>query len=238
MNDISPPRQANHFHKQYKDPGLPYNDGPKQVKHISKLLRLGLILFIPLAAFQAAITIYILVDMPGYISLVSFNANPDSYLLNTIYGLAIIYRLTYIYCIVMTCWFLFRAARNLNTVSPDLLKYSPHFAWAWFFIPFANFFKPYQMVTSIDRFTKEAAGSGTPANALIPTWWILFILSVFIGATDISFPIASVFSVALIADILSGALAIVAAVMFMQVTGEIAEHQGHLQSAGVAQVFD
>lgn len=231
-------RKANYFHGNPKNSNLPYEDGARPVSHLFRALKYGLIAFVPLAAVQAAITAYALVDLNGYFALFSPGPMADVSLRNTIIAISIIYRLDYVFCIIVTSWFLFRAARNLNTVAPEQLGTSPHFAWLWFFIPFANFYKPYESVAAIDRVTKQTVGATKDASDLILAWWLCFISSIFIGATDVSLPIANLYQIMLAADVLSGGLAIAAAVLFIRVAQEISENQELLKHGGVAHVFD
>ena len=79
---------------------------------------------------------------------------------------------------------------------------------------------------------------GRSSSSLIPTWWALFVSSFLIGNVDFVFPLWMVLQGMLVTEILSQGLAIAAAILFARVVGDIAEHQNHLQSAGVAHVFD
>ncbi|MEM7328002.1 MAG: DUF4328 domain-containing protein [Pseudomonadota bacterium] len=234
MQDTSGQRASNHFHKEYKDPTLPYTDGARSLLNISRMLKFGLIAFIPLAAFQAALSSIALYDVQAYFDLVFRYPFASTILIAS----SLIYRLVYIACIILSSWLLFRAARNLHTVAPGQLKTQPHWAWLWFFIPFANFFRPYEAVAEIDAVTRRNAGIGAGSSPQLLTWWILFIGSVFIGSTNISLPLENMFQVALILEILSGIAAIVAAILFMRITSELAQNQEHLKVAGVAHVFD
>lgn len=238
MQEKNTTRRPNHFHGEYKNPNLPYESGVKSLINISELLKYGLILFIPLAAFEATLTAFPLVNAAGYSSFLADITANNRDVLNALIASSLVYRLVYLFCIVMTSWFLFRATRNLNTVAPDQLGTSPHFAWLWFFIPFANFYKPYQTVSDIDRVTKTTIGVGKTSNSIIMTWWVIFIASVFIGATDIRLPFANWYKLGLALDVISGVLAIAAAILFIRVTHEIAKNQQHLGQAGVAHVFD
>ena len=238
MQEQNTNRRPNHFHGEYKNPNLPYENGVRPLINISKVLKYGLIFFIPLAALEAALTAFPLMNAAGYASFLADISANNRAVLNALIASSLVYRLVYLFCIVMTSWFLFRATRNLNTVTPDQIRTSPHFAWLWFFIPFANFYKPYQTVSDIDRVTKTTIGVGKTSNSLIMTWWVIFIASVFIGATDIRLPVPNWYKVDLALDVISGILAIAAAILFIRVTREITRNQQHLGQAGIAHVFD
>lgn len=228
----------NYFHGNYKDERLPYPDGIKDLSSITKLLRIGLILFIPLAALLAVLTAYIMTDTQGYISTLRRLSLEGSMLVPGIAVFSLIYRLTYIFCIVLTCWLLFRATRNLQTIAPGEMTLTPHWAWLWFFIPFANFYKPYKAVVEIDRETRRLAGIAQREDSRLISWWTCFILSVFIGATDVRLPIANLDLTLRALDVVSGVLAIIAAVMFIQITRDLASHQALLKAEGITTVFD
>lgn len=231
-------RVPNHFHGNYKDDKLPYEGGPKSLKLLGVLLRIGLVLFVPLATMIAGLTLYFLVDSPNYYQFLARRMEAQSWMIYSISAIELAYRLTYIYCIILSSWVLFRAARNLHTVAPGQIETKPHMAWLWFFIPFANFYKPYKAVAEIDRVTRTTIGVGRSTSPLIMTWWVLFILSILVGATNFSIPVANMFLFGLVLDLLSGVFAIIAAILFARIVGTLAEFQSHLSAAGVAQTFE
>jgi hypothetical protein len=55
----------------------------------------------------------------------------------------------YVSCIVLFCLFVRRANRNARALGARNMEFTPGWAVGWFFVPFANLFKPYQAVREI-----------------------------------------------------------------------------------------
>jgi hypothetical protein len=77
----------------------------------------------------------------------------------------------------------FRAYSNLSPLKARNLEFSPGWAVGWWFIPFANFVKPYQAVQDLwlqsDPEYNEDLGflpSDTSSNGLFGFWWGTFIV--------------------------------------------------------------
>ena len=230
--------KPNLFHGNPKGEQLPYEDGSRSLINIFKCLRVGLILFVPLAAILAAHTALLLTFPNAYVAfLLSQITEGTSVWSYGLIWLSLVYRVVYVVGIFLSAWLLFRATRNLHTVVPGRLITTPHWAWLWFFIPFTNFYKPYKAVSEIDLETRRASGISQQSNPLIKAWWICFILSVFLGATDVTLPIPNLAQILLAFEIVSGVLGIIAAILFLQITRDLANHQEFLKAAGAAQVF-
>lgn len=56
---------------------------------------------------------------------------------------------TYIASVVLFLVWLYRAHKNLGSMKPAHLEYSPGWAVGWWFIPFANLVKPFQVVREV-----------------------------------------------------------------------------------------
>ncbi|MEL6723667.1 MAG: DUF4328 domain-containing protein [Pseudomonadota bacterium] len=228
----------NYFHGNYKDERLPYPDGPRSLLSIARYLGIGLVAFIPLAAVLAAVTAYAATDIQRYWTVILQLSAEESVWITLLGGVDLVYRLSYIVCIILSSWLLFRATRNLQSVAPGRLVTTPHWAWLWFFIPVANFYKPYKAVAEIDRETRRAIGVSQQQSPLLMTWWVCFILSIFLGATNIQLPLANLTQILMVLDVISGILGIVAAVLFFRITRELSELQELLKSTSTASVFD
>ena len=238
MQDATADRKSNHFHKEHKDPNLPYPNGIRSLLFISKGLKYGLIAFVPLTAFQTLIVVYALIDLDAYLAFYYDLSSTYPSVDWVFIGVSMIHRLVYLYCIVFSSWLLFRAARNIHTVAPGQMKTQPHWAWLWFFIPIANFFKPYESVIEIDRITRENTGIGPGSNPLIITWWVLFIGAIFFGSTVFTLPGENMIQISLSLELVAGVAAIIAAILIIRITSDLAQNQQHLQVDGVAHVFD
>ncbi len=82
----------------------------------------------------------------------------------------------------------YRSFNNLSVLKAKNLEFSPGWAVGWWFIPFANFVKPFQVVRELwnesDPDFDEETGflhtsAGTPE--IIGFWWAAFLLSGFVG---------------------------------------------------------
>jgi len=83
----------------------------------------------------------------------------------------VLYLATYLLAGVVTLFWLYGAARNAKTIRPSL-DFTPGWAVGWYFVPFANLYKPYEVLRDI-----WIAGKG-PVNGAYPkgtprlsVWW-------------------------------------------------------------------
>lgn len=97
---------------------------------------------------------------------------------------SILHALLYIPTIVFFLVWLHRAYKNLSALRASYLEYTPGWAVGWWFIPFANLVKPYQVMTELwsasdPDFDAEAqfVSNTIGSPAFIGLWWALFIVS-------------------------------------------------------------
>jgi len=88
--------------------------------------------------------------------------------------------------IVFLIW-LYRAYSNLSPLKVRNLEFSPGWAVGWWFIPFANLVKPFQVVREVYNestpdFDPDSGFTTLPAGTPfeIGLWWAMFLLSGFI----------------------------------------------------------
>ncbi|MEO0510885.1 MAG: DUF4328 domain-containing protein [Verrucomicrobiota bacterium] len=79
--------------------------------------------------------------------------------------------------IVFLKW-IYRVNKNLNTMSGGGLKFTPGWSIGWYFIPFANIYKPYQAMKEIYLTCKDNPDAKT---SLLVQWWSFWILSSAVG---------------------------------------------------------
>lgn len=73
---------------------------------------------------------------------------------------------------------IFRIAANLRVLGVRNLAYGPGWTVLWFFIPFANLWKPYQAMKEIWQASDRLQSwRGSPVPALLPAWWALWLLT-------------------------------------------------------------
>lgn len=92
-------------------------------------------------------------------------------------------------------WF-HRAHRNLPALGAAEPRFSPGWAVGWWFIPFMNLFRPYQVAKEIWKGSDPATMPGAPDSpwsrsslALVRWWWFFFLLMNFAGQFGAQFGI-------------------------------------------------
>lgn len=82
---------------------------------------------------------------------------------------------------------LFKAYKNLPALESRNLEFSPGWAVGWWFIPFANLVKPYQVVSELWKESDADFDANTflsnqiGASSIIGWWWGLFIAGNIVG---------------------------------------------------------
>ena len=101
-------------------------------------------------------------------------------------GVALLFLVVYIGCIVAFCFWIHRAYRNLRALgNPQTsLEHSPGWAVGFFFIPFANLVMPYRVVKEIwvksdprVRTQQDYLYAPPVSTALVLAWWLMWIAS-------------------------------------------------------------
>ena len=90
--------------------------------------------------------------------------------------------------IVFLCW-IYRANHNARQLGAAGMRFSPGWSIGWYFIPIANFWKPYQAMKEIWRASADPAHwQDYPRGSILPWWWFCFLLANVTGT--ISFRLA------------------------------------------------
>lgn len=115
------------------------------------------------------------------------------------------------------CMWSFRIAKNLHREDPAPLEYTPGWVVGWWFVPFANLFKPYQVTRAL--FQGSALDGERPAAPdYLIGWWIAWVagnMSANIAFRVMDTPLAPM------ADLVSSALGIVSAVLALKVVSDL-----------------
>jgi hypothetical protein len=90
-------------------------------------------------------------------------------LFQTIFGTGLL--LVYIATIVMFCVWTYRVNANLHALGAANLRFSPGWAVGWYFVPVANLWKPYQVMSEIWRASRNPSGWQYDASSSIVGWW-------------------------------------------------------------------
>lgn len=78
--------------------------------------------------------------------------------------------------IVALVW-IYGAARNAKALRPSF-EYTPAWAVGWYFVPFANLYKPYEVVRDIFIASRgQVNGRYEKGSRAIAMWWILNLIS-------------------------------------------------------------
>lgn len=82
--------------------------------------------------------------------------------------------------VLTLCW-IYRMCHNAR-VRAKFMEYTPGWSVGWFFIPVANFWKPYQAIKEIwGESARQAGPQGREGGVLLGGWWTLWILSSMVG---------------------------------------------------------
>jgi hypothetical protein len=95
----------------------------------------------------------------------------------------------YIFTVVMFLVWVNRANKNLTPLKADMIEFSSGWAVGWWFIPFANLVKPFQVVRELwcesDPDDVEAPGFLSASMRSAPTfmgvWWAMWLISNFLS---------------------------------------------------------
>ena len=79
--------------------------------------------------------------------------------------------------LILAAVWIYRAAANMHAIHATGMTTSPGWAVGWYFIPIANFWKPYQAMREIHRASAGAQQQQTQATpVLLRLWWLLWLL--------------------------------------------------------------
>lgn len=74
------------------------------------------------------------------------------------------------------------AHRNLPAMGAQYLEFRPGWAVGWFFVPIANFWKPYLAMRSLWRNSRSVEKPDAQDDTwVLPAWWTLWIVSTIFG---------------------------------------------------------
>lgn len=149
------------------------------------------------------------------------------------------YSPAFLFTVTMFLIWINSANKNLTALRADYIEFSSGWAVGWWFIPFLNLIRPFQVVREIwcesdpdvdisqDSGPKFLAASMRNAPAFIAYWWGFWILrniSANIAGFLIQVEIDGV-DVAVYAVVVSGILAIIAGILAIMVVRRITERQ-------------
>ncbi len=72
------------------------------------------------------------------------------------------------------CVWLYRANRDARALGAREMRFSPRASVAWWFVPIAHLFKPYQVMTELWRASdpeRRRDWATAPKTSALPAWW-------------------------------------------------------------------
>ena len=120
------------------------------------------------------------VDADGGVDDALFAESESNDLANI--GMAVLYTPTYLLTAVCFLCLVYRVGANAHRLAPGV-ETAAGWAVGWYFVPFANLFKPYQAMAEYFRASRPRAEGGTPADwkeadvpGLLGVWWGLWLV--------------------------------------------------------------
>ncbi len=92
-----------------------------------------------------------------------------------------LYLFTFVVSIVAYCRYYYRAMKNLTAVNAAGVETTPFWAVGYFFVPFANLWKPLGAVRQIWRGSFDPAAADAVVPGMIGWWWFCWLASNFLG---------------------------------------------------------
>ncbi len=142
-----------------------YEDGLATLESRAKLAKAALWLFVAVAAATGAGE---LLEAVGAVDIMA-DTGPLALALGLLY---IAFTVVFLGCVVVVATWLYRAHANLHDADVDGLEFTPGWAVGWYFIPFANLFKPFQAMRELWTASHaEVDKFGDEAPSEVKLWW-------------------------------------------------------------------
>jgi hypothetical protein len=150
------------------------------------------------------------------------------------------YILVYLVTVITFLRWIYQASSNLNALGYVSQRFSPGWAVGWWFIPFMNCFRPYQVMNEIwksshpnNKYTPGLPSAGTYkidiGSNLIGWWWALWIVSENVGFAILRIQLRTEDTKDLIEilywDMLVTSLAVISAVIVFILINQITNNQ-------------
>jgi Domain of unknown function (DUF4328) len=98
-------------------------------------------------------------------------------LLSTIVGLSIATLIINIIVIILFAMWIYRAAANIRDAEVAGFEYTPGWSVGWYFIPFANLFKPFAAMRQIWNASRGATEYLDDGNSTLTLWWVFWLIT-------------------------------------------------------------
>ena len=145
---------------------------------------------------------------------------------------ALVYLVVFLATAVLWAMFVHRSCANAHELGARGMEFTPGWAVGWYFVPFANLFKPGQVMQEIYRATDPGADPDnwrwSPVPSLLNWWWGAWVVSNVLGGMMARMAFASnpwSLGVSVALDVVDGALDVVLSVLAVRVIRAIASRQ-------------
>ena len=142
-------------------------------------------------------------------------------------------------------FFFQRALKNLQAVHQAEADMRPFGVWAWYFVPFANLWKPLDGFNAVRDGSRHAEGKKSDGSGLVGLWWICWLafnIVSRIGQVTLDRGLETVdidtLSLASVIDAVAVSIGIVAALLLARFVTEIARGQEQAEFMSSASAFD
>lgn len=148
---------------------------------------------------------------------------------------------SYIASIILVCMWTFRAMKNLHISRAPQVSMSPGWAVGWYFIPFANLWKPFEGMLQIWRGSMAQAGRPEKVASFVGWWWAAWLVSNFLS--NISMRLSGfleegpAYDAGLLVGIAASVIAIPSIILLLRTTHAVTDAQQTGGRASVPDVF-
>lgn len=143
--------------------------------------------------------------------------------------------------VILVSMWTYRAMKNLHIVRAAAATMSPGWAVGWYFIPFANLWKPFEGMLQIWRESHRLAGKPEKVAAFVGWWWATWLVSNFLAnialrLSGFTEPLPT-YDIGLLVGALGSALSVVCSILLLRTTTQITQVQSEMRTGGLADTF-
>jgi hypothetical protein len=146
-----------------------HSEGVKKLRGLRDILKLALIAWVIFAALLLFIPI---LEMTGILDLANMSPSISVFVMVVVFGFILINIMT---TIIFGMW-IFRASANIRDETELPISDKPGWAVGWYFIPFANWFKPFTAMRQIWNASIGNQLELDEGNSTLSTWWTFWVI--------------------------------------------------------------
>lgn len=142
--------------------------------------------------------------------------------------------------ILVSMW-TYRAMKNLHIIGDTNAEMSPGWAVGWYFIPFANLWKPFEGMLQIWRGSHHQAGESEKVPAYVGWWWATWLIGNFLSNIAVRLGgfmgDGADYDTSLWFYGASSLVAVVCTLLLLKTAGQVTRMQAQMKEDGLASVF-